>query len=154
MASPGKVKKRTDDSASDCLRHNHIFSGSVLIICLFFALGCVLFQIFHFFLANRQEVLLNYVLFMWHCIFMVRAAAHNKKFLPTKLQILFLTKSHPPPQCPHFVPNHWISRKNKFNVCLLWLGSINKFIILSPRSPTKLCLCPFAGHGLVGSGLV
>jgi len=26
-----------------------------------------------FVLANRQEALLNYVLFMWHCIFMVRA---------------------------------------------------------------------------------
>lgn len=30
--------------------------------------------------------------------------------------------------------------------CFLWPVSINKFIMLSPRSPTKVCLCPFAGR--------
>jgi len=75
-------------------------------------------------------------------------AAHNKKLLPKKLQILL-------DQVPFFlqspIPLHFFSRKNKFNVCLLWPVSINKFIMLSPRSPTKVCLLPLRWTCGVGS---
>jgi len=76
-------------------------------------------------------------------------ASHNKKMLPKKLQILLDQVpffSPPSGKGIHRLSRHRFSRKNKFNVCLLWPVSINKFIMLSPRSPTKVCLCPFAGR--------